>query len=305
MGCRCFKALLCVALAAAVWLVMPLAFSQQPPEGSLLSSPPTVGAKLLLIGKDTLLPQYVDLASGYARKRLVYIVQDANKAIRGKAEFSFGLVMESGVVRAELLKSYQFPFPGKSRLVVDAANLLPVKYTLELYAKIEELNAASAKPLETWAAEYFYDMVAVRQDSGDTGTFSSFRRPMKSLDFDEIYLLVSKLAVAKLPEKSVVLVTAPFQHRNHAALLENLGNVTIYAATAEQHDCARLRLTFVDFAEEYFVERREPNRVVKFTAGGLTFTLQDDLADLEPLRSGDDVPAAGTSSGQFLLGGGK
>lgn len=292
-----------IAMLAAIGLAAQIAFSQQPEEGSLLSSPQTGGAKLLPIGSDTLLSQYSDLASGYDRKRLVYIVQDENKAIRGKSEFSFGFIMENGVARTELLKKYEYPFTGRSRLVVDAENLLPAKYTLEIFERVEDMAAVTAKPLEIWTAEYFYDMVAVRQDAGDTGTFSSFRRPMKSLDFDELYLLVSKLDTVKLPAKSVVLVTAPFQHRNHAALLENLGSETVFAADAEQHACAHLRLTFMDFEEDYYVERREPNRVIKFTVGGLTFTLHEDLTNPEPIVPEDETQARDSGTRRFLLGG--
>ena len=297
------NAVVVAAALAAMGLAAHVAFPQQPEEGSLLSTLPAGGAKLLLLNSETLLSQYSDLASGYDRKKLVYIVQDDNKAIRGKSEFSFGFVMENGVARTELLKTYEYPFAGRSRLAVDAEDLLPAKYTLEIFEHVEDMATVTAKPMETWTAEYYYDMVAVRQDAGDTGTFSSFRRPMKSLDFDELYLLVSKLDTAKLPPKSAVLVTAPFQHRNHAALLENLGSETVFAADAEQHACAHLRLTFIDFEEDYWVERREPNRVIKFTVGGLTFTLQEDLTNPEPIVPEDESAARGGGPRRFLLGG--
>lgn len=297
------KTAVLIAILAAIGLFAHVASPQQPEEGSLLSTRSIGGAKLLPINSETLLSQYSDLASGYDRKRLVYIVQDESKAVKGKSEFSFGFVVENGVARTELLKTYVYPFVGRSRLVVDAENLLPVKYTLEIFYSAKDMAATTAKPMETWTAEYYYDMVAVRQDAGDTGTFSSFRRPMKSLDFDELYLLVSKLDTAKLPAKSAVLVTAPFQHRNHAALLENLGSETIFAADAEQHACAHLRLTFMDFEEDYWVERREPNRVVKFTVGGLTFTLQEDLTNTDPIVPEDESPARSEGSRRFLRGG--
>jgi hypothetical protein len=303
MRYRLRNAVMFAVLIAAIGLAAHSAFSQQPEEGSLLSSPHTGGAKLLPISSETMLSQYSDLASGYERRRLAYIVQDENKVIKGKSEFSFGFIMENGVARTELLKTYEYPFPGRSRLVVDAENLLPVKYTLEFFEHVEDMSTETAKPAETWTAEYYYDMVAVRQDAGDTGTFTSFRRPMKSLDFDELYLLMSRLDTTKLPEKSAVLVTAPFQHRNHAALLENLGGEMVFAADAEQHACTHLRLTFIDFVEDYYVERREPNRVIKFNVGGLMFTLQEDLTNPEPIVPKDESPAREPSSKSFLLGG--
>ncbi len=298
--------LLLLILVAAIGALMPAApaVSQQDLEGSLLSNPAVSSVKMLDISAG-MLAEYTDIASGYEPRTIVYIIQDKDKVLRGKVTISFGPVVENGKARTELIKAYEYPFRGRSRLTVNAESLLPVKYTLDFFPQQRQAGLAPGKPAETWTAEYYYDMVAIRVDAGDTGTFADFRRPMKSLDFDELYLLFSQLEAAKLPEKSVVLVTAPFEHRNHAVLVEDKGVDYIYAADAERHACEHLLVTFLDFTEDYYVERTAPYRVVKFTQRGLTFTLQEDQTqrgapeeDIEFQNENVKHP------GDFMLGGG-
>jgi hypothetical protein len=298
-------ALACLACGITCTIAV-VAFPQDGGEGSLLSNPAAGSAKLLEISPATLLPDYASIALAYEPRRMVYIVQDKDKVIRGKTTIIFSPVVEEGKAQTELVKAYDYPFRGRSSLMVDAENLAPKKYTLDFYSRQPPSGRPPNEPIETWTAEYYYDMVAVRVDAGESGTFASFRRPMKSFDFDELYLLFSQINVTDLPPKSVIFVTAPFEHRNHAVLLEDLGIEYIYAADAERHACQHLRLTFVDFTEEFYVERREPNRVIKFTQRDLTFTLQEDLTQREEdMGDVESLPEAVRHPDDFLHGGTK
>jgi len=246
--------------------------------GSLLGGPREEPIQQLELQPGLLHTEYSSAAQAFAPRRLIYIVQSPDGEVLGKHGISFTGLVVDGKPTILLEREYAFPFAGRSRLAVHWENLLPLEYQLEL---LSAAGASGAEPQETWAVQYYYDLVAVSIKGGNYETFYSFRHPLKAYDLDELYLLFSMLAVGRLPARSVVFVTAPFKHRNYAVLLERLEREAIYAADAERHVCVHLRLTFSDFTEEFYVEALPPHRVVKFTAGELVFTLLQDETGYE------------------------
>ena len=223
--------------------------------------------------------EYADMAAGFVPRRLVYIVQDAEGVVHGRLLVSMSVTDVAGELSRELVKEYEYPFIGRSRIVVDGLSLAPSECRLTIYDLQSGPIPDGVQPAETWQAEYYYDLVAVAVESKDVGTFYSFRHPLKAYDLEELYLLFSQLAVEQFPRLGVLLVTAPFRYRNYAVLIRRLGRKSIYGADAEKHICEHLLLEFSDSTQEFFVETLPPHRVVKFTSGQFTYTLiEDDTA---------------------------
>jgi hypothetical protein len=231
-------------------------------------------------------PEYADLAAGFTPRVLVYIIQDAEGAVRGRMTLTMSAMVVDGEIRRELTKEYDFPYVGRLQLMAKAPELSPLECNLELFDLDAGPVPQDASPGETWSAKYYYDLVSVAIEAKDVGTFFSFRHPMKAYDLEELYLLFSQLQVERFPRQSVLYVTAPFRHRNYAVLLERRGRESIYAADAEKHVCEHLYLTFSDSVQEFFVETLPPHRVVKYTLGDLTYTLLEDNTEYEDVSRG-------------------
>jgi len=268
---------LSVPLLSALILLAVKAWAQDSAQpGSLSEIAVSDDVKMLELEPSLFHPEYADMAAGFVPRRLVYIVQDAEGVVRGRLKVSMAVTDVEGDLRRELVKEYEYPFVGRSRLVADGLSLAPVECRLTLYDLQSGPIPDGVQPAETWFAEYYYDLVAVAVESKDVGTFYSFRHPMKAYDLDELYLLFGQLEVERFPRLGVLFVTAPFRYRNYAVLIRRIGRKSIYAADAEKHICEHLLLEFSDSTQEFFVETLPPHRVVKFTSGQFTYTLIDD-----------------------------
>lgn len=268
-----------MALALAALAAAPSAAqgTDEPFPGSLFSYPQQEGVQQLEFGPRLMHREYTDPSAGFAERRFKYIVQDEKGAVRGWMECSFEPVLEEQVPRIRLRKKYSFPLQARSTLIADALTLDPLRLNLVLFDTEEWPPPEDKQPFESYEVSYYFDTVTVQVVGGDAGAMFSLRRPLPSYDLDEVLLLLSVARVEDFPEKSALMLAAPLQRRNHAVLAEKVGRTSIYAADAERHVCLRLRLSFYDSVEEYFVETLPPYRVVKFTTGKLTFTLQEDL----------------------------
>lgn len=275
---------LAAALALAVVSAMPAAAQQadEPFPGSLFSDPQQEGVQQLEFGPRLMHSEYADPSVEFAARRFKYIVQDENGAVRGWMECSFEPLLEEQGSRIRLHKEYSFPLPARSTLIADRLTLDPLRLNLELYETGEWPPPEDAKPYESYEVSYYFDTASVQVIGGDAGAMFSLRRPLPSYDLDEVLLLLSLARVEDFPDQAALMLSAPLQRRNHAVLVEKVGRTAIYAADAERHVCLHLRLNFYDSVEEYFVETLPPHRVVKFTTGNLTFTLQEDLTQYTP-----------------------
>jgi len=268
---------LSVPLLSALVLLTVNAWAQEGAQpGSLCEMADSDDVQMLELEPSLFHAEYADMTAGFVPRRLVYIMQDTEGVVRGRLKLSMSVAAAEGELHRELVKEYEYPFVGSSRVVVESLSLSPVECSLTLYDLQSGPIPDGTQPAETWSANYYYDLVAVNVESKDVGTFYSFRHPMKAYDLEELYLLFSQLAVERFPRLSVLFVTAPFRYRNYAVLIRRLGRESIYAADAEKHICERLRLEFSDSTQEFYVETLPPHRVVKFTAGQITYTLIED-----------------------------
>ena len=268
---------LSVPLLSALVLLTVNAWAQEGAQpGSLCEMADSGDVQMLELEPSLFHAEYADMVAGFVPRRLVYIMQDTEGVVRGRLKLSMSVAAAEGELHRELVKEYEYPFVGSSRVVVESLSLSPVECSLTLYDLQSGPIPDGTQPAETWSANYYYDLVAVNVESKDVGTFYSFRHPMKAYDLEELYLLFSQLAVERFPRLSVLFVTAPFRYRNYAVLIRRLGRESIYAADAEKHICERLRLEFSDSTQEFYVETLPPHRVVKFTAGQITYTLIED-----------------------------
>jgi hypothetical protein len=271
---------LSVPLLSVLILLAVKAWAQDGAQpGSLSEIAVSDDVQMLELGPSLFHPEYADMVAGFVPRRLVYIVQDPEGVVRGRLKVSMSVTDVKGELCRELVKEYEYPFVGRSRLVADGLSLAPAECWLTLYDLQSGPIPDGARPAETWSAEYYYDLVAVAVESKDVGTFYSFRHPMQAYDLEELYLLFGQLTVERFPRLSVLFVTAPFRYRNYAVLIRRMGRESIYAADAEKHICEHLLLEFSDSTQEFFVETMPPHRVVKFTSGQFTYTLiEDDTA---------------------------
>jgi len=255
---------------------------EEPFPGSLFNFPSQDALQQLELGLHLMHPEYIKPSAGFAARKYTYIIQDDKGAVQGWLQSSFEPLTDRERPLIRLRKKYSYPLTAESTLIVDWLTLDPVTLDLRLYDAGDSVPPENAEPSESYEVSYYYDTATVQLKGSEVGAVYSLRRPLPSYDLDELLLLLSVTRVEDLPEKSALLLTAPLQNRNHAVLVEKLGRVAIYAADAERHVCLRLRLSFYDSVEEYFVETLPPHRVIKFTTGKLTFTLQDDLTEFQP-----------------------
>ncbi len=241
-------------------------------------------------------PEYLSLefgnpAVGFNPIRLKYIIQDKTGAVIGNLEVKMETDFENDRLVAKVVKRYNLGSVTEVTIVVKADDFSPLRAMLKRAEtpsedernKAEGLsgvnldNSANNEELKPiCSAYYYYDLVTVDTLESEAQSFFAFRRFLPSYDIDEILLILTAVEISDFPKKTLWFLTSPFGGANHITLVERIGKRVVYGADAERHTCEVLKFSSQSFSDEYCVRSISPQRVIKFTAGDLTFTLWED-----------------------------
>ena len=142
---------LSVPLLAALILLAVKAWAQDSAQpGSLSEIAVSDDVQMLELEPSLFHPEYADMAAGFVPRRLVYIVQDAEGVVCGRLKVSIAVTDVKGELRRELVKEYEYPFVGRSRVVVEGLSLAPVECWLTLYDLESGPIPDGVQPAETW-----------------------------------------------------------------------------------------------------------------------------------------------------------
>jgi|GEM_PF-1959037 len=242
--------------------------------------------------------EFDDPTRGFVSRSYHYIVQSPEGDVIGHLRVVIEPVATGKRNLVALKKSYDFAGEAALTLTVEAESYDPRDMRIKFAGGLGEEDEATPEPPAPMdggagapddsqlddgkgeqTAHYYYDTVSVSIRRPGATTLFSFRRPLPSYDLEELLLLLTVLDTKLLPARSVWYLTAPFERATYAVLVERVGSDVIYGADAERHLATRLRLTSELSCEDYFIESLPPHRVVKFTAGDLTFTLWEDTSE--------------------------
>lgn len=293
-----------IILAAAVGLGLVFSTTGRPQESESDAAPgglarpdesqPIEGFR---VKTEHLHDEFADPTQGFTPRRYRYIVQDPNGNVIGHMQVSIEPAAAGERYLIMLKKSYDFAGEAVLTLTAEAETLDPqeveIKFAGGLSSTNETAPVLTSPPDEDASADdagldsnrgeeivhYYYDTVSVSIRRPGATTLFTFRRLLPSYDLEELFLLMNVLDVRAIPAHSIWYLTAPFERATYAVLVERQGDEVVYGADAEKHLAIRLRLTSQPFCEDYFVESLPPHRLVKFTAGDLTFTLWEDTSE--------------------------
>ena len=293
-------------LVAAFVMLATLSFAAavrtQEPEapttpGGLFGTDRSENLEAFRVHREYLHEEFADPTRGFAPRKYKYMVQDATGSVIGHMVVSITSQATAQRNLVVLSKRYDFA-DALLKLTVAADTFDPVTVEVTFAGGLE--GAGSSAPAESTPAvneetpsspgdlsnergrqqaTYYFDTVSVSIERPGATTLFTFRRPLPGYDIEELFLLMNVMEMKAIPERSIWFLTASFERATHAVLVERQGKETIYGADAERHLAVRLRLTSDIFSEDYFVESLSPHRVVRFTAGDLTFTLWEEMSE--------------------------
>jgi len=180
--------------------------------------------------------------------------------------------------------SQSFEPPVIASVVVDANTLKPVSSERSLMYSATQANPSGGpgsagtalnpmQNLPSIRTRYLFDRVTVKQESGGFITRRRFRQLPYSYERDSIYLILRQLKMQKLEWPFEAALTDPSAPANLPLSIAKPKRVAASSAEPRQYNCFEMHVRIGNEENVFYVERISPHRLIKFTLGGLQYTL--------------------------------
>jgi hypothetical protein len=202
-----------------------------------------------------------------------YMVQDAAGSLHGYLTIQIELrsdpVLGSAVLLT-LLRDYGTPSTLKLSLIADT--LQPRRKEL-LERPAAQDGAVAEVGDNRMLVDYLFDRVTVTNYRGGVVVMKDLRQLPQSFDIDELPLLVRLLDYQRDDWPFEAALTDPARLAKQAVTIAKPVFADVLSAEPQLVPCYQLDVTLGEQQLTWWVQRRLPRRLIKFSADGLTYTL--------------------------------